>query len=112
MEPTLESVKRYPRAMRFYIYTLYEFALENKCNKILELGVCTGQSTRAFLLALGENKKGTLVSVDHKNPELSSRLYLLNTGAYTLEYSTEGFNGVKTPSVYVLKNENRIDKVR
>lgn len=71
MEPTLESIKAYPRAMRFYIYTLYEFVLEMKCKKVLELGTQNGQSARAVLLALKANNRGrgygTLVSVDHKD---------------------------------------------
>ena len=67
MEPTLESVKSYPRAMHFYVYMLHEFVLERKCNKVLEIGVLTGQSTRSILLALDKNKSGKLVSIDHKN---------------------------------------------
>lgn len=67
MDPTLESIKMYPRAMHFYIYTIYEFVLEMKCKKVLTLGIQNGQADRAILLALGQNKFGTLVSVDHKN---------------------------------------------
>lgn len=67
MKPTLESIKSYPRAMRFYVLTLYEFALEMKCKKVLTLGVQNGQSDRAILLALAKNGFGELVSVDHKN---------------------------------------------
>ena len=67
MEPTLESIKAYPRAMHFYIYTIYEFVLEMKCKRVLELGTQNGQSARAILLALGQNQFGNLVSVDHKN---------------------------------------------
>ena len=71
MEPTLESIKAYPRAMRFYIYTIYEFVLEMKCKKVLELGTQNGQSARAILLALKDNDRGrgygTLISVDHKD---------------------------------------------
>ena len=67
MEPTLESIKSYPRAMRFYVYTVYEFVLESKCKKILTLGVQNGQADRAILLAIDNNKFGSLVSVDHKD---------------------------------------------
>lgn len=68
MEPILESIKSYPRAMHFYIYTLYEFVLEMKCKKVLNLGTQNGQSDRAILLALANNgQNGQLVSVDHKD---------------------------------------------
>lgn len=67
MDPTLESIKSYPRAMHFYTYTIYEFVLEMKCKKVLELGTQNGQSCRSVLMALGKNEAGTLVSVDHKN---------------------------------------------
>jgi len=67
MEPTLESIKSYPRAMHFYVYTVYEFVLEMKCKKVLTCGVQNGQGDRAILLALDKNKEGLLVSVDIKN---------------------------------------------
>jgi ornithine decarboxylase len=48
------------------------------------------------------------LKVDLKNPKNSSRIYLLNTGAYTLEYvmtaGKSGFNGLTIPSVYYIKN--------
>ena len=48
------------------------------------------------------------LKVDLNNPKNSSRIYLLNTGAYTLEYvMTEhrsGFNGLTIPRVYYIKN--------
>ena len=69
MEPTLESIKEYPRAMRFYIYTVYEFVLEMRCKKVLSLGVQNGQAERSILMALDKNKGGTLISVDHKKRE-------------------------------------------
>lgn len=67
MEPILESIKSYPRAMRFYIYTLYEFVLEMKCKRVLNLGTQNGQSDRTILLSLAKNGFGNLVSVDQKN---------------------------------------------
>lgn len=66
MKPKLESIKAYPRAMRFYVYTIYEFVLEMKCKKVLALGTQNGQSDRAILMALAQNEEGILVSVDHK----------------------------------------------
>ena len=48
------------------------------------------------------------LKVDHQVPRNSSRIYLLNTGAYTLEYvmtaAMNGFNGLTIPRVYFLKN--------
>lgn len=67
MEPNLESIKAYPRAMHFYIYTIYEFVLEMQCKNVLNLGTQNGQSDRAILMALDANKSGRLISVDHKN---------------------------------------------
>lgn len=50
------------------------------------------------------------LEVDHRNPDKSSRIYLLNTGAYTLEYimtsSPSGFNGLFVPRVYYMENGN------
>jgi len=49
-----------------------------------------------------------LLKVDHQTPRNSSRIYLLNTGAYTLDYviaaGMYGFNGLTIPRVYFLKN--------
>ena len=48
------------------------------------------------------------LAVDHRIPRQSSRIYLSNTGAYTLDYvmNTEmhGFNGLSIPQVYYIKN--------
>lgn len=48
------------------------------------------------------------LNVDHKQPKNNSRLYLLNTGAYSLDYVTvgqsHGFNGAKIPKVYFVKS--------
>jgi len=48
------------------------------------------------------------LKVDHQMPINSSRIYLLNTGAYTLDYviaaGMYGFNGLTIPRVYFLKN--------
>ena len=67
MKPNLESIKAYPRAMHFYVYTLYEFVKEMKCKNVLEIGTQNGQSTRAILMALDSNKEGRLISLDHKS---------------------------------------------
>jgi ornithine decarboxylase len=45
---------------------------------------------------------------DHVNPEDSSRLFLLNTGAYCLDYISVdegfGFNGARIPNVFFMKD--------
>ena len=45
---------------------------------------------------------------DHRDDLNSSRIYLLNTGAYTLDYiavgQKAGFNGSRLPGVYYLRN--------
>lgn len=47
--------------------------------------------------------------VNFKEPHLSSRIYLANTGAYTLDYiawhQTSGFNGSRIPRVYFTGEE-------
>lgn len=62
----MSQQKNYPRAMQSYVYMLYEFVLEYKPKKMLEIGVQNGQSTKTILMAMNENKFGTLVSIDHK----------------------------------------------
>ena len=48
------------------------------------------------------------LKVDHKEPRNSSRIYLLNTGAYTIDYvmaaGMNGFNGLTIPRVYYINN--------
>lgn len=66
MDTRMEQQKNYPRAMQSYVYMLYEFVLEYKPKKMLEVGVQNGQSTKTILMAMNENKFGTLVSIDHK----------------------------------------------
>lgn len=66
IDKRLEQQKQYPRAMQSYVMVLYEFVLERRPNKILEIGVCTGQSTKTILMALGKVGAGTLVSIDIK----------------------------------------------
>jgi len=50
---------------------------------------------------------------DHQDERNSSRIYFLNTGAYTLDYiavgQKAGFNGARLPGVYYLKG-GRIEK--
>lgn len=67
LDPRLESIKAYPRAMRFYVLTLHEIVLESKPERVLEIGTQNGQSTKAILTALAKTGKGKLVSLDHKN---------------------------------------------
>jgi ornithine decarboxylase len=48
------------------------------------------------------------LSVDFESPIKSSRLYLMNTGAYTLDYiankESYGFNGSKIPRLFFIEN--------
>jgi ornithine decarboxylase len=48
------------------------------------------------------------LTVDHRSPRNSSRIYLLNTGAYSLDYvmssGATGFNGLTVPHVYFIRN--------
>jgi ornithine decarboxylase len=48
------------------------------------------------------------LSVNHKDPNKSSRLYISNTGAYTLDYISNGanygFNGAKIPQAFFINN--------
>jgi predicted O-methyltransferase YrrM len=65
----MEQQKQYPRAMQSYVYMLYEFVLEYRPKKMLEIGVQNGQSTKTILMAMNEIKFGKLVSIDHKRRE-------------------------------------------
>jgi len=67
MDPRLGQQKNYPRAMNFYVLTIYEMVLESKPAKILEIGTRNGQSTKTMLMALGKLGKGKLVSIDIKD---------------------------------------------
>ncbi len=57
---------------------------------------------------IAENIQLPRLKVDLRNPKNSSRIYLLNTGAYSLEYvmtaGTNGFNGLTIPRVHYIKN--------
>ena len=66
IDPRLQQQKNYPRAMQSYVMMLYEFVLEYKPKKMLELGTQNGQSTKTALMAMNENKFGLLVSIDQK----------------------------------------------
>ena len=48
------------------------------------------------------------LSVNHQDSDKSSRLYILNTGAYSLDYisidASYGFNGAKIPRVFFINN--------
>lgn len=66
-DPRLFWLKNFPRATRSYILTLYEFVLEFKPENVLETGTQNGISSRTILLAMKENDKGKLVTVDRKD---------------------------------------------
>lgn len=66
IDPRLENLKNWQRAMQSYVLMLYEIILENKPEFVLEIGVQRGQSTQTILLALKENNFGKLISIDHK----------------------------------------------
>ena len=48
------------------------------------------------------------LAVDHQTRENSSRIFLMNTGAYSLDYvmsaGRAGFNGIVVPRVHYLRN--------
>ena len=48
-----------------------------------------------------------LLEIDHKNPHFCSKLFHLNTGAYTVDYISlgqqNGFNGAKLPNVHFMR---------
>lgn len=64
MNQTLIDMKNMRRAMRSYIFLLFEIALESESKNILEIGTGQCQSTRTMLSALKENKGGKLYSID------------------------------------------------
>lgn len=90
IDKRLLEQKNYPRAMRSYVMMLYEFVLELKPEKVLEIGVHVGQSTKTILMALEKNKKGTLVSIDRKRRsplspgylDLASRFHLIRGSSH------------------------------
>jgi ornithine decarboxylase len=53
------------------------------------------------------------LKADQVNPEHSSRLFLLNTGAYCLDYVSVdenfGFNGARIPNVFFMKDGKIVD---
>jgi ornithine decarboxylase len=62
---------------------------------------CDGEDVLAVEIPLPR------LHVDHRNPRAGSRIFIGNTGAYTLEYSPidrpHGFNGARVPSVWFLE---------
>lgn len=70
IDTRLLSVKSYKRAMRSYVFTLYEIVFESRPEKMLEIGVMRGQSTKAILLAMARNKFGQLTSIDRKDRKI------------------------------------------
>lgn len=66
IDSRLEQQKSYGRAMQSYVLMLYEFVLEYKPKKMLEIGVQNGQSTKTILMAMNRNGMGQLTSIDHK----------------------------------------------
>ena len=65
-------------------------------------------ATCAGTVVIAENIQLPRLKVDLRNPKKSSRIYLLHTGAYTLEYvmtaGKNGFNGLTIPRVHYIKN--------
>jgi len=61
-----------------------------------------------------ENIQLPRLKVDLRNPKNSSRIYLLNTGAYSLEYvitaGTNGFNGLTIPRVHYIKDGEIVEE--
>ena len=55
------------RAMRHWVYFLYELSLEKNINEVLELGVLQAQSTRAILCGFNEKRSGMLTSIDWRD---------------------------------------------
>jgi len=55
------------RAMYVHVLMVYEIAKESKPDFILEIGTGQAQSARAMLIALAENEKGKLVTVDKRD---------------------------------------------
>lgn len=68
MDSRLEAVKAYPRAMNFYVLTLYEIIKESSPEVIIEIGTQNGQSTKAMLLGMKDSgNQGRMISLDHKD---------------------------------------------
>lgn len=66
MDKRLTDLKNWERAMISYVLILYEFVLEIRPKRVLEIGVQGGQSTKSMLLAMAKNDLGILTSIDHK----------------------------------------------
>jgi len=67
IDPRLEKIKSIRRGMQSYVMMLYEFVLDYAPNKMLEIGVQSGQSTKTILMAMKQmssRKKMKLVSID------------------------------------------------
>ncbi len=67
IDPRLLNVKANKRAMKSYVFMLYEMVFESRPEKMLEIGVMRGQSTKAILLAMAKSNFGKLMSIDGKN---------------------------------------------
>jgi len=64
MNETLQQMKDMTRAMRSYVYTIWEMVYESNAQNIGEIGTRNFQSTRTILSALAEKGSGLLTSVD------------------------------------------------
>lgn len=77
------------------------------------VGYRIGGATCAGTDILAEEVLLPRLTVNHRYPEKSSRIYFAQTGAYTLEYidtgRKAGFNGAPIPQVFYLKEGRRCD---
>lgn len=112
MDKRLIGVKNYPRAMRPYSLMLYEFVLEYKPKKMLELGVCTGQSTRAILLAMKDSNFGKLISVDHKDRSTIFNNGFVNENDDLCETMNAGYEDLKEHWVFVKGDTHSDDTLK
>jgi len=64
MNKILDDMKSMNRAVKPYVYFLWELTYESNAQNVLELGSRQLQSGRTFLSALEEKKSGLLTAVD------------------------------------------------
>jgi len=67
MNEKILELKEMKRAMRPFVFVLWELTYESNAQNVLEIGVRQGQSSRAILSALNEKKSGILTSIDIKD---------------------------------------------
>jgi len=85
----------------------FQYPIETACNDDMRPYRIIG-ATCAGTDVIAEKIQLPRLKVDHQTPRNSSRIYLSNTGAYTLDYvmnaGMHGFNGLNIPQVYYIKN--------